>query len=461
MGSTIENATIVTMDPGRRILENAAVHIEGGLIADVGPTEEVKRRNQTNDLRIDARGKVLLPNLVNAHTHTFQTLRRGWGADLPLTDWLRKVVWPLAGLLTPEDMALGATISCVESLKSGTSFLVDNTTAGTSVESAVEMARAYKEVGAKAGLALGVTSRTGRAEKMKIPKERFPYTIEESIRIIGEAADAVAPLNAPVSVWAAPVTIFSGGPELFRAAGELCASKALRFHTHIAETTFEVQSTLEDYGCREADFLERNGVLGPGASLAHCVWLEDAEMELIARRGASVVHNPICNMYLGSGIADVPKMLRKGVNVALGSDGGTCGSSHDMFGVMKSAALVHKARALDPGAITSQQVLEMATIGGARSAGMEAKIGSIEKGKSADVFLLDLHRLHSSPVGDLVSSIVYYAGPSNVESVIVDGRVVVEKGEVITVDEEKVLEESQRRADQLESDARASASGPA
>jgi len=455
LGSTIEHATIVTMDPKRRILEDSAVHIGGGLITDIGASEEVKRRNRTTELHIDARGMVLLPNLVNAHTHTFQTLRRGWGADLALTDWLRRVVWPLGGTLTPGDMALGATISALESLKSGTSYLVDNSTSGTSVESTVQMAHAYKKVGAKAGLALGVSNRTERAERMNIPKDRFPYTIEQSMKIIRDAASAVAALKEPgISVWAAPVTIFSGGPELFRAAGNLCASMGLRFHTHIAESVFEVDSTLEDYGCREAEFLERTGVLGPTASLAHCVWLDDAEMDLLARKRASVVHNPICNMYLGSGIADVPKMLKKGLNVALGSDGGTCGSSHDMFGVMKSAALVHKAKALDPSVITSYQVLEMATMGGARSAGMESRIGSIEVGKSADIFLLDLRKLHSSPIGDLISNIVYYSGPSNVESVLVDGKLVVDRGRALTIDEERVLLDCQKRADELETKVR-------
>jgi 5-methylthioadenosine/S-adenosylhomocysteine deaminase len=219
----------------------------------------------------------------------------------------------------------------------------------------------------------------------------------------------------------------------------------------MAETKSEVDTTFEDYHCTETEFLHRAGVLGRKTALAHCVWLSGDEMDMLAKTGSSVVHNPICNMYLGSGIAAVPALLRKGVNVDLGSDGGTCGSSHDMFGVMKAAALLHKVSTLDPKAITAHQVLKMATVGGARAVGMESTLGSIEVGKSADVFLLDLRKLYSAPIGDLISNIVFYASPANVDSVLVNGNLVVEKGEVLTIDEERLVENSQRRSDEIES----------
>jgi len=439
------------MDPGRRIIQDGAIHFEDGLIVDVGPSKDVKARNPTTDMRVDAHGMVLLPNLVNAHTHTFQTLRKGWGADLGLTDWLRRVIWPLSGVTTPSDMALGATVSAAEALKSGCGFLLDQTTVGTSVESARLMAEAYERIGVKAGIAIGVIERTKRAERMKIPKERFPYTVAESTKIIRDAAHSLSEKRrVGISVWAAPVTIFSAGPDLYRAAWELCEELGLRFHTHIAETQAEVESTLEDHGCREVEFLEKMGSLGPSSSLAHCVWLSEREMDTIARTKTSVVHNPICNMYLGSGIAEIPKLLAKGVTIGLGSDGGTCGASHNMFEVMKSTALIHKARALDPKAISGYQVLQMATIGGAGSVGMEASIGSIEVGKSADVFLLDLKRLYSAPVGDIFSNIVFFGGPANVDSVFVSGKLLVQNGRLLTADEEKLIQDSQRRADEIE-----------
>jgi 5-methylthioadenosine/S-adenosylhomocysteine deaminase len=439
------------MDSKQRVIRDGAIHIEDGTITEIGTSSEVKSRSRTNDLHINAQGMILLPNLINAHTHTLQTLRRGWGADLDLTSWLQKVIWPLNPIISPDDMALGARISAAEAIKSGSTFLLDNTTIGSSVESIKRMADAYIETGIKAGIAVGVTARTRRAEIWKIPKERFPYTIEESVRMLRDIATGLADKRKDgIHIWAAPVTIFSAGLEAYRAAWSVCEELDLGLHTHIAETTSEVESTLEDYSCREAEFLHNLGVLGHKTTLAHCIWLNDHEMDLLSSTKTNVVHNPICNMYLGSGIANVPALLQKGVNVALGSDGGTCGSSHDMLGVMKAAALVNKVRDRNPAALSSYQVLEMATIRGARAVGMDSLMGSIEIGKSADVFLLNLKKLHSAPVGDLFSSIVYYASQINVEYVLVNGKLVAEHDKLLTLDEEKLLEDSQRRADEIE-----------
>jgi 5-methylthioadenosine/S-adenosylhomocysteine deaminase len=376
---------------------------------------------------------------------------KGKGSELDLTSWLRKIVWPLSGLISPKEMAAAAMLSAVEAVKAGTSIILDQLTVGTSPEGIEEVSRAYERVGIRAVLAIGLSQRTKRAELWNIPKERFPYTLEESTRIVRDAIGKLArQTGRDVSIWPAPVTIFSAGPDVFKAAWEICEEYGCGLHTHIAETTSEVDSTLEDYSCREVQLLSKLGVLGRRTSIAHGIWLDDDEIGLLASTKTSVVHCPLSNMYLGSGVAKVPQMLARGVNVALGTDGGTCGSTHEMFGAMKTAALLHKVHNRDPRAVSAYDVLHMATMGGARALGLEHEIGSIESGKSADFTLLDLGRMYSSPVGDVVSNIVYYSSPSNVDAVWIRGKPVVSEGKLLTMDEGRVLREGQDAARQLD-----------
>ncbi|MEM3515008.1 MAG: amidohydrolase, partial [Candidatus Hadarchaeum sp.] len=237
--------------------------------------------------------------------------------------------------------------------------------------------------------------------------------------------------------------------ECLQKVKELAKEFGVGIHIHLAESSEEVKQTTEKYGKRPVEYLNSIGFLGPEVLAAHCIWVTDKEIKLLKDNGVKPVHNPTSNMKMGSGIAPVPEMLASGIPVALGTDGAASNNSLDMFKEMKLASLLAKARRLDPTVLPAMKALEMATINGAAALGLQAELGSLEVGKKADLIIVDLRKPHLSPMHDIVSHLVYSASGSDVDTVIVDGKILMEKGEVLTLDEEKVLELAQRTSDDL------------
>ncbi|MCL4458446.1 MAG: amidohydrolase [Chloroflexi bacterium] len=447
MLTAIVNTTIVSMDAERRIIKDGAILIEDDRIIAVGTTDDLRYTGA--DRIIEARGKVAIPGLINAHTHMFQALLRGLGDDKDLIDFLTKAIYPIATVLTAEDVYAGALLSCVEAIKSGTTCIVDNHTVNTSESVVDNIAKAYLQTGMRGLIARGLRYHTPRAEKWGIPRFLYAYSLEEDLDIMerlllrwqGEG-------RGMVSVCPAPVTIFASGPHLFTALKSLYDKYGTCIHTHVAESRSEVEATLEDYGMREIQLLHSLGVLGPRFHVVHGVWLSDEEIALLAESGGNLIHCPVSNMFLASGVARLPEMLRAGINIALGSDG-AANNNQDMFGVMKTAALLHKVHHLNPTVTPCEQVFEMATLGGAKTLGMEAKIGSLEPGKKADIVLVDLWKAHTLPIHRVISALVYCANGSDVDTVVIDGRIVMEGRRVLTVDEGEVLSRSESVAEDL------------
>lgn len=443
MKTALINVTLLTLDPARRIIPDGCLLIGDDRIEAVDGRVRLSDRIARVQRTIDGRGMVALPGFVNAHTHSFQSLLRGLADGLDLIGFLREVIYPVMPVMTPEEVRLGAALSVLEAIKSGTTCLVDNHAADTSLVATDGIAQVFAESGMRGLIARGFRQPTPRARAWHVPEHAFPFSLAEEIEITRDLIERWrGEANGRVQVCPAPLTLFLAGPADLRAARSLADEYSVPLHVHVAETRSEVEATVEDYGCREVEHLAQIGVLDGRFHVVHGVWLNERELDLLAESGGHVVHCPTSNMSLASGVAPVPEMLAHGVNVALASDG-LGNHNHDMFSVMKTAALLHRVHTLRPDALTAEQVLEMATLGGARALGLESEMGSLEAGKKADVILLDLGKPHLTPVYDLPTAIVHGARASDVDTVIIDGRVVMEGRQVKTLDEVAITSAAQ------------------
>ena len=430
----LAGARVVTMDAKRRVVEGDVV-VEGERIASVGRGEGRRRSEKV----IDCTGMVVIPGLVQAHIHLCQTLFRGLADDLPLEDWLARRIWPLEAAHTEESVYWSAMLGAAELLLGGTTAILDMET--------------VRHTGA-AFAALEAIGLRATAGKCLMDAPSAPPGLKETTeRALQEAADLCAKWHGAAQGrlrWCfAPRFVPSCTGPLLRAVSDLAARAGATIHTHAAETPLELQMVKEQTGQDEISYLDSVGISGPRAALAHCVWVDEEGIHRLARQQTNVVHCPSSNLKLGSGIAPVPEMLAAGCRVALGADGAPCNNRLDAFEEMRLAALIQKPR-LGSDALPAAQVLELATLGGAKALGLEAEIGSIEPGKKADLVVLDLSGPHVVPEeADLISRLVYAARASDVRHVIVDGRIVVRDGKLKTAKVEEVRREANKWAGTL------------
>ena len=430
----LAGARVVTMDAKRRVVEGDVV-VEGERIASVGRGEGRRRSEKV----IDCTGMVVIPGLVQAHIHLCQTLFRGLADDLPLEDWLARRIWPLEAAHTEESVYWSAMLGAAELLLGGTTAILDMET--------------VRHTGA-AFAALEAIGLRATAGKCLMDAPSAPPGLKETTeRALQEAADLCAKWHGAAQGrlrWCfAPRFVPSCTGPLLRAVSDLAARAGATIHTHAAETPLELQMVKEATGQDEISYLDSVGISGPRAALAHCVWVDEEGIHRLARQQTNVVHCPSSNLKLGSGIAPVPEMLAAGCRVALGADGAPCNNRLDAFEEMRLAALIQKPR-LGSDALPAAQVLELATLGGAKALGLEAEIGSIEPGKKADLVVVDLSGPHVVPEeANLISRLVYAARASDVRHVIVDGRIVVRDGKLKTAKVEEVRREANKWAGTL------------
>lgn len=414
------------MDAARRMLD-ADIEVRDGLIAAVRPRRG-RQRSPRQAGALDCAGLILIPGLVQAHIHLCQTLFRGLADDLALEDWLAKRIWPLEAAHTPDSIYWSALLGSAELLLGGTTAILDMET----VRHTEAAFRALEEVGLRA-----------TAGKCLMDAATNPAGLRESTdRALQEAADLCArwhrAAQGRLRYCFAPRFAPSCTGPLLRAVSDAAERTGAVMHTHAAETPVELELVKRATGRDEIAYLESVGISGSRAALAHCVWADQDAIGRLARAGTNVVHCPSSNLKLGSGIAPIPEMLAAGCHVALGADGAPCNNRLDGFEEMRLAALIQKPR-LGPEALPATKVLELATLGGARALGLEREIGSIEVGKRADLVALDLSGPHGQPAeADLVSRLVYAARAADVRHVVVDGRVVVRGGRLLTADLEEI-----------------------
>jgi len=428
----IRNGTLVTMDAANRIFRGDVL-IAHGRITELGATD------QSADIVIDASGCAVIPGFVQTHIHLCQTLFRGTADDLALIDWLKQRVWPMEAAHTAESIAASAHLGIAELIKGGT-------TCALTMETVSHTSRVFEvveETGFRA--TVGKCMMDKGDEVPKPLQEETARSIEESIALLEQWHGKA---DGRIRYCFAPRFAISCTRELLERVGKLARERGVMIHTHASENRTECALVEQETGLRNINYLESVGVMGRHVALAHCVHLTNNEIEVLKSSGTNVVHCPSSNLKLGSGIAPIAKLLEDGVSVSLGADGAACNNRLDMFTEMRTAALLQKALH-GPEVLPAGRVLRMATIDGARALGLEAEIGSLEVGKRADVAVVGLSQLHTSPEADLVSSLVYAAEAGDVRSVVIDGRVVMQERELLTIDEAGTVAEANVQAELL------------
>ena len=436
----IRNGTVVTMDRHNSIVRGEVL-IRDGRIAEVGEAIDADV-----DENIDAHGCAVLPGFVQTHIHLCQTLFRGAADDLALIDWLKKRVWPMEAAHTPASIRASAQLGIAELIKGGTTCALT-----------METVRHTEEV-LSVVEAAGFRATVGKCMMDKgddVPSELHENSrasIDESLALIDKWHGRA---NGRVRCCFAPRFAISCTRELLSEVSELAKQHGVMIHTHASENKSECEIVERETGKRNVVYLDSLGISGGHVVLAHCVHLDTDEMEILTRTKTNVAHCPSSNLKLGSGLARIAEMLARKIPVSLGADGAACNNRLDPFTEMRTAALLQKL-AHGPEVLPAARVLRMATIDGARAMGLDREIGSIEPGKRADVIVVNLDRIHSSPAYDVVSTLVYSAQPSDVRTAIIDGHLVMRAGELTTLDESRVIEDANRDASALAKRARIS-----
>lgn len=442
MGILIKDGWILSRDGEKAEFERGYVWIEGNRIKEVRSDDErQKALEQQCSVVINARHCAVVPGFINAHSHLFQTFIRGLGDDKPLLEWLKTAVWPWATRMGEEDFYLAALIGCLENLKCGSTTVIDMHYVHTTKASSDVVLQAMRDAGIR-----GYLCRTSADQNYHPPlMEDKDTVIKEMDRLLSKwQGEAGGRLNVAVGLlnpWACSA-------ELVRAAVDYARINKIFLQIHVAESEAVVQRTLERYGLRNVDWLKQQGCLGENIQYVHGVWLEDDELEVVAGSGVSLVHCPVANMYLASGAARVTDWLKKDIKVALATDGPGSNNSQDMLEVLKFTVCLQKLRTMDASVLSCEGVLRMATEGGARALGRE-DLGVLREGAKADLITVRLDRPHIWPVHRIESALVYNAKGGDVDTVLVDGRVVVKHGRSTLVDEEEVRERVQQRVMKL------------
>jgi len=422
----IRGGTILTMSE-KGTIEQGLIAIKNGKITQL--RKEAGAPKIKAEKIIDGRGKVATPGLVNCHTHVAMTVFRGIAEDQKLDEWLSKTIWPLEAKLKPKDVYDGALLGCLEMIKSGTTCLADMYFPEEMVAKAVE------EAGLRATLSPGLMDVRG--------EDKGEKQLRESIDFIRKYHGHA---NGRISACLGPHAAYTCSPDFLTKIREEASKLKVGIHIHLAESKEMMRSVKEKYGFTEVELLERIGFLKSDVLTAHCVYLTQEEMRLVAKHNVKVAYNPVANMKLALGVAKIKDLTDLGITVGIGTDGPASNNDLDMFGNMKIAALLQKVQYMDPTVLPAQKVLEMATTDGARALGLEKTVGSLEVGKKADIVLLDFRKPHLTPLHNIYANIVYSARGSDVDSVIVDGNILMEEREVKTLDEEEVMERAQKTA---------------
>jgi 5-methylthioadenosine/S-adenosylhomocysteine deaminase len=429
----LTNAWVIPCDHLLSTIPQGAVAIDDGNIVAVGAAKDIGRRFQGRR-EMDLTDHLLLPGLINAHTHAAMTFFRGLGDDLPLNQWLHDVIFPTeARWVRPELVYWGTLLAAVEMLANGITTVCD----GYFFEESA--ARAALDSGIRAVLGQGVLD-------FPTPDQPDPMRMRDRVAEFLESFPASNGRLRPSLFCHAPYTC---RPETLQWVKELCRQRGLLFQTHLSETAGEVKEIQERYGDRPVFFLERLGILDAATLCAHGVWLERTEIECLAKHQVGLAHTAESNMKLASGIAPVPAMLAAGIKIGLGTDGCASNNNLDVFAEMDMVAKLHKVFDKDPVVCSARQVLHMGTLQGARALCWDDAIGSLEVGKQADIIAIDVRRPHLTPLYDPISHLVYAISGSDVRHVWVGGRQILGDGRILTVNVADVMAEVRELAGRM------------
>lgn len=379
------------------------------------------------DNTINGKDKFAVPGFVNTHTHASMTLLRSYADDLALMDWLNNHIWPVEAKMVEKDIRVGGELAVLEMIKSGTTAFLDMY--GPYLESVID-------VTAKAGIR-GVFS---RGPIGFIPGQ--DKVLDENVTMYKNYNGTA---DGRITVAMGVHAPYTCPPEFCEKAAGLAKDNGMHMHIHMSETQDEINQMQEKYGKRPFKYIEETGLFDVPAIAAHCVWLDDEDFAIMKKHNIAVAHNPASNMKLASGIAPVPRMLKEGITVGLGTDGTSSNNNLDMLEEIRLAAILHKVNELDPLSVPAAEALKMGTETGAKAIWLD-DTGVIAPGKKADIVLYDLNRPEWCPRHNLVSLLVYSASSASADTMICNGKVIMEKGKVLTMDEERILHEAQEVA---------------
>ena len=429
MNNTILIKNALILNPNNFENKKQSLLIKDDLIAEI--SDEIDDSNA--DKIIDAEGKILLPGLINTHTHLSMTLFRGLADDLSLDSWLNDHIWPMEANLNGDYCYIGALLGAVELIKSGT------TTFSDMYFYMEDVARAVDDAGIRAVLSYGMID-FGDAERREAE-------IKENMALY-DACNGMA--DGRIKVFFGPHSPYTASEELLVKVRELADEHNIGIHIHVSETQKEINDSLDERGIRPFEYLEKIGFLGPDVVAAHCVWLSDEEIEIIKKHGVKVSHNPCSNMKLASGVSPVSKLIENDICVSIGTDGASSNNNLDLIEELKTASLLQKVSTLDPKVLTSDEAIEMATIKGAEALGLDDEIGSIEVGKKADIILIDTNSANMVPdSSSLSSNVIYSANGSNVDTTICNGKILMENKKLTTLDEDGIYAKAKQAIKEL------------
>lgn len=437
----VRNATVITVDRRRRVFRHGAIAIHAGQIVEVGPSDDIAARYEAAD-ELDAAGMIAMPGLINCHIHLSQTLMRGIGDNVPTLAKLKNTVWPVQGHYDEADALISVRLGLLELIKSGTTgFLSTGLHPRYGIDA---IAQAVVDSGLRGVITRHVTDSAGYGLDDSALHPGLWETGEESLQGAVEMIerwDGMA--NGRLRAWFSP-----------RSAGG-CSARLLKELTWLADeygvgvaATWSalpesVEYTLAAHGLRPVDFAESVGLLGPNIVFAHGVYFDDAELRKLAASGTNIAHCPASNSKLATGVARVPEMLEAGVNVSLGSDGAPVNNTADLFREMRMSLLLHRVNEGNAYYPTAAEAIEMATVNGAKAIMAGDRAGSLEEGKRADIILIDARKPHLFPLHDPVSAVAWAANGGDVDTVLVDGEVVMRGRRVLTLDEEQILRDAE------------------
>ncbi len=419
----------MTVPEGKQPYFKGYVGIESQKIAFVSadPQSASEFMASHPDVRhIDAEGKIVMPGLINTHTHVAMALLRGIADDMPLMEWLEQHIWPIEGKMGYQEVFDGARLGILEMLMGGTTTFVDM--------------YPYEEAVAEAAETAGI-----RALVSPCPMDFRMDHFENDWKQVQKRFSS----SRLVSMWMGPHAIYTLSGKNLQRSISLSKELGVGSHVHLAETQTEQDNCMAQHGMSPTEYMEKEGLFTTKTLAAHCVVMSDHDIEILAKNGVSVAHNPQSNMKLASGIAPVKKMLDAGVNVSLGTDGASSNNDLDMWDEMRTASLLQKVSTLDPCAIPAYTALQMATVNGAKAIGREGELGVISTGALADIIIVDMEKAHLYPHTNLISELVYSAHASDVETVIVNGNIVVENRKCLTMNAQEVCGTAQKHIDAL------------
>lgn len=425
MNTLIKNVDVLPMSGDAEIIKNTNIYIQGDKILHIGELRE----DVQVDKVIDGENKLAMPGLINAHTHIGMSLLRNYADDLPLHDWLTKKIWPVEDKLNGEDIYWGSLLSMVEMIQSGTTTFCDM------YFFMEEVAKGVSESGIRAVLTRGMSDMGNPDEKIKEARDLFNNWQGKE--------------NGRISTMIAPHAIYTCGDEFLIRSKELAEEMNVGIHIHLSETKKEVEDSFKIHGKSPIKHVYDLGLLDNHVIGAHCVHVDDEDIAIMSENKFYPVNNPGSNLKLASGFAPVDKMLKKGIKVALGTDGSSSNNNLNMFEEINLAAMINKAVNMDAVSIPAITALEMGTINGAEALAIDKEVGTVQVGKKADIILIDTDKPHLYPRHNMVSALAYSVQGSDVDTVIIDGNIVMEKRIITTVDVEKIVYMAEKRAKDL------------